>query len=44
VTIHAIGQSPAIGPIFSAGLLTGLVASVAGFTTPASVLLRPKEV
>ena len=38
-TIHAIGQSLAVGPIFSAGLLTGLVASVAGFTTPLSVLL-----
>ena len=38
-TIHAIGQSLAIGPIFSAGLLAGLIASVAGFSTPASVLL-----
>jgi amino acid transporter len=38
-TIHAIGQSLAIGPIFSAGLISGLVASVAGFTTPLSVLL-----
>ncbi|HSD78866.1 MAG TPA: APC family permease [Solirubrobacteraceae bacterium] len=38
-TVHAIGQSLAIGPIFSAGLLSGLVASVAGFNTPASVLL-----
>jgi amino acid transporter len=38
-TIHAIGQSLAVGPIFSAGLLTGLVASVAGFNTPLSVLL-----
>src|SRR3982750_1906788 len=38
-TIHAIGPSLAIGPIFSAGLLSGLVASVAGFNTPASVLL-----
>lgn len=37
--IHAIGQSLAIGPMFSAGLLTGLVASVAGFSTPLSVLL-----
>ena len=27
--VHAIGQSLAIGPMFSAGLLTGLVASVA---------------
>lgn len=38
-TMHAIGQSLAIGPIFSAGLLTGLIAAVAGFSTPASVLL-----
>ncbi len=38
-TLHAIGQSLAIGPMFSAGLLTGLVASVAGFSTPLSVLL-----
>ncbi|MDE3131619.1 MAG: APC family permease [Acidobacteriota bacterium] len=38
-TIHAVGQSLAIGPMFSAGLLTGLVASVAGYSTPLSVLL-----
>ncbi len=38
-TLHAIGQSLAIGPMFSAGLLTGLIASVAGFSTPLSVLL-----
>src|SRR5579875_1078 len=38
-TIHAIGQSLAIGPMFSAGLLTGLVASAAGFNSPLSVLL-----
>jgi amino acid transporter len=38
-TIHAIGQSMAIGPIFSAGLLTSLVAGAAGFNTPLSVLL-----
>ncbi len=38
-TIHAIGQSLAIGPMFSAGLLTGLIASVSGFSTPLSVLL-----
>lgn len=37
--MHAIGQSLAIGPIFSAGLLTGIVAGLAGFNTPASVLL-----
>jgi amino acid transporter len=38
-SIHAIGQSLAIGPMFSAGLLTGLVASVAGFSSPLAVLL-----
>ena len=38
-TIHAVGQSLAIGPMFSAGLLTGLVAAFAGFSTPLSVLL-----
>lgn len=38
-TLHAIGQSLAIGPMFSAGLLSGLVASAAGFNTPLSVLL-----
>jgi amino acid transporter len=38
-SIHAIGQSLAIGPMFSAGLLTGLVAGVAGFSSPLSVLL-----
>jgi amino acid transporter len=38
-SLHAIGQSLAIGPIFSAGLLTGLVASVAGFNSPLSVAL-----
>ena len=38
-TIHAIGQSLAIGPIFSGAVLSALVASVAGFTTPLSVLL-----
>jgi amino acid transporter len=38
-TLHAIGQSLAIGPMFSGGLLTGLVAAFAGFSTPLSVLL-----
>jgi amino acid transporter len=38
-SIHAIGQSLAIGPMFSAGLLTGLVAGAAGFNSPLSVLL-----
>ncbi len=37
--IRAIGQSLSIGPIFSAGVITGLIASVAGFSTPLSVLL-----
>src|ERR1700751_4422233 len=38
-TTHAIGQALAIGPIFSVGLVSGLVANVAGFSTPLSVLL-----
>jgi amino acid transporter len=38
-TVHAIGQALAIGPIFSVGLVSGLVANVAGFSTPLSVLL-----
>jgi amino acid transporter len=38
-TLHAIGQALAIGPIFSVGLVSGLVANVAGFSTPLSVLL-----
>jgi amino acid transporter len=38
-TIHAVGQALAIGPVFSVGLVSGLVASVAGFATPLSVLL-----
>lgn len=37
--IHAVGQSLAIGPIFSAGLLTSLIASVSGYSTPLAVLL-----
>ena len=37
-TVHAVGQALAIGPFFSAGLVLGLVASVAGFTTPLAVL------
>ena len=28
-TLHAVGQALAIGPIFSVGLVSGLVASVA---------------
>lgn len=38
-TIHAIGQALAIGPIFSIGLVSGLVANVAGYSTPLSILL-----
>jgi amino acid transporter len=38
-TVHAIGQSLAIGPIFSAGLLTSLIAAQAGWNTPLSTLL-----
>jgi amino acid transporter len=35
----ALGQTLAIGPIFSAGFLSGTVAVFAGFDTPLSVLL-----
>lgn len=38
-TVHAIGQALAIGPIFSIGLVSGLVANVAGYSTPLSILL-----
>jgi amino acid transporter len=38
-TIHAVGQSLAIGPIYSTGLLTASIAAVAGYNTPLSVLL-----
>jgi amino acid transporter len=38
-TLHAIGQALAIGPIFSVGLVSGLVANVAGYSTPISILL-----
>jgi amino acid transporter len=37
-TIHAIGQSLAVGPIFSVGAISGLIAGRAGFNTPLSVL------
>ncbi len=37
--IHAVGQTLAIGPIFSAGVLIGLVATVAGYGAPLSILL-----
>jgi amino acid transporter len=38
-TLHAVGQALAIGPIFSVGLISGLIANVAGYSTPLSVLL-----
>ncbi len=38
-TLHAVGQALAIGPIFSIGLVSGLVANVAGYSTPLSILL-----
>lgn len=34
-----VGQTLAIGPIFSAGFLSGTVAAFADFNTPLSVLL-----
>jgi amino acid transporter len=37
-TVHAIGQSLAVGPIFSVGAISGLIAGKAGFNTPLSVL------
>ncbi len=39
-TLHAIGQALAIGPIFSVGLVSGLVANVAGHSTPATPASR----
>jgi amino acid transporter len=38
-TVHAIGQALAIGPIFSVGLVSGLVANVAGYSTPIAIVL-----
>ncbi len=38
-TLHAIGQSLALGPIFSAALFIGLISASAGFHTPASIIL-----
>ncbi|MEO8968743.1 MAG: APC family permease [Solirubrobacteraceae bacterium] len=38
-TLHAMGQALAIGPVFSVGLVSGLVANVAGYSTPLSILL-----
>jgi amino acid transporter len=37
-TVHAIGQSLAIGPIFSAGAVMATVAAVSGINTPLAVL------
>jgi amino acid transporter len=37
-TIHAIGQSLAVGPIFSAGAILATVAATSGFNTPLAVL------
>ncbi|HLH65392.1 MAG TPA: APC family permease [Solirubrobacteraceae bacterium] len=36
--IHAVGQALGIGPIFSVGAVSGLVAGVAGFNTPLSIV------
>lgn len=39
-TVHAVGQSMALcGPIFGAGIVVGLIASVAGFNSPLSVVI-----
>ncbi len=38
-TLHAVGQALAIGPIFSVGLVSGLVASVSGWSTPLAIVL-----
>jgi amino acid transporter len=38
-TLHAVGQALAIGPMFSAGLVSGLIASVAGFSTPIATVI-----
>lgn len=38
-TVGVLGQTLAIGPIFSAAFLPGTVAVFAGFNTPLSVLL-----
>jgi amino acid transporter len=37
-TIHAIGQSLAVGPIFSAGAILATVAATSGFNTPLAVV------
>lgn len=36
--IHAVGQALGIGPIFSVGAVSGLVAGVASFNTPLSIV------
>jgi hypothetical protein len=38
-TLHAIGQSLALGPIFSAALFLGFMSLFAGFSSPVSILL-----
>src|SRR5215211_7043727 len=38
-TLHALGQTLAIGPIFSVGAIAGLIAAKAAFNTPLSTLL-----
>src|ERR1700744_3953838 len=38
-TLHAVGQALAIGPVFSVGLVSGLVANVAGYSPPLWILL-----
>jgi len=38
-TLHAIGQSLALGPVFSAALFIGFISLFAGFSTPVSILL-----
>ncbi len=38
-TLHAIGQSLALGPIFSAALFIGFISAFAGFSSPVSILL-----
>lgn len=38
-TLHAMGQSLALGPIFSAALFIGPISRSAGFHTPALIIL-----
>lgn len=37
--VHAVGQALAVGPIFSAGVLTTLIGNVAGYSAPLAVAL-----